>query len=138
MRPDRVPIPFDRDSGFWHNAAMKRRYLFVVLGLTAVVCVVLGILAMLPTRPGVSQANFDPSGEGVTRAEIGKLLGSFGSDEDSPRFFAKHKLLVRWGDDWMRIDAVFENGVLWGKSFYHLPPETLGEHMRYWFGFGRQ
>jgi hypothetical protein len=117
---------------------MKRRYTIFIVGFVAFTATVLGVLVIMPPRTGVSKANFDRIEAGMTRAEIGKLLGSYGSDKDSRLFFAEHKLLVRWGDDWMRIDAVFENGVLWGKSFYHLPPETLGEHMRYWFRLGRR
>ena len=106
-------------------------------GLVAFVGLVLGVLAMLPPRIGVTKANFDRIEIGMTRTEVGKILGSLGSDKDSRFFFAEHKLLVRWEGDWVRMDAVFENGVVCDKSFYNEPLETFGEKMRYWFGLKR-
>jgi hypothetical protein len=128
---------FDLDSRFWHNAAMKRRFLILAAGLVAFVGLVLGVLAMLPPRIGVTKANFDRIEIGMTRAEVGEILGSLGSDKDSRHFYAEHKLLVRWEGDWVRMDAVFENGVVCDKSFYNEPLETFGEKMRYWFGLKR-
>ena len=54
---------------------MKKRYLTVVGLLTAVVCVILTVLAMLPLRPGVTKANFDRLEIGMTLPEVEAILG---------------------------------------------------------------
>jgi hypothetical protein len=54
---------------------MKKNYLLSA-GLPALcVCITLGVLALLPPRPGITKANFDRIEVGMTVAEVDKLLG---------------------------------------------------------------
>jgi hypothetical protein len=56
----------------------KRRWV-VLVGLLAVgVCLTLAGLALLPPRPGVTQANFDRIEDGMTREEVERILGGPG------------------------------------------------------------
>lgn len=54
----------------------KRLLLFAVLPVT--VAGILGVLAMLPPRPGVTKANFDRIQEGMNVQEVELLLGGPG------------------------------------------------------------
>lgn len=65
----------------------KRMALVAVLPLT--IAVILGVLALLPPRPGVTKANFDRIEMGMKKAEV-------------ERFFAKSgkRLPVLWGTKW--------------------------------------
>jgi len=53
----------------------KRRYLISAGILVACVCVALGVLAMLPPRPGVTKANFDRIEKGMTMATVNEVFG---------------------------------------------------------------
>jgi hypothetical protein len=56
----------------------KKRWM-VLVGLLAVgVCVTLTVLALLPPRPGVTQANFDRIEVGMTLEEVETILGGPG------------------------------------------------------------
>ena len=55
---------------------MTRKRLFVIAGIfVSVVCIVLATLAMLPSRPGVTKANFDRIEKGMTRPEVESIFG---------------------------------------------------------------
>jgi hypothetical protein len=54
----------------------KRRALIAILTLT--IAVILGVLAMLPPRPGVTKANFDRIEKGMTLAEVEEIFGEKG------------------------------------------------------------
>jgi hypothetical protein len=51
----------------------KRLLLFASLPLT--IAVTLGVLALLPPRPGVTKANFDRIEMGMTKAEVEEIFG---------------------------------------------------------------
>jgi len=53
----------------------RRRILFSVSILAACVCIALGVLAMLPPRPGVTKANFDRIEKGMSRAKVREIFG---------------------------------------------------------------
>jgi hypothetical protein len=53
----------------------KRRYLISAAILAACVCIALGVLAMLPPRPGVTIANINRIEQGMSRAELASILG---------------------------------------------------------------
>jgi hypothetical protein len=53
----------------------RRRILLSAGLLAAAVSLVLGVLSMLPTRPGVTKANFDRIEEGMTTEEVKAILG---------------------------------------------------------------
>jgi hypothetical protein len=65
----------------------KRCYLISAAVLAAFVGIALGVLAMLPARPGVTKANFERIKEGMTLAEVEALFGEpsfrFAEFEDS-------------------------------------------------------
>jgi hypothetical protein len=48
----------------------KRRYLISAAVLAACICIALGVLALLPPRPGVTKANFDRIEVGMTIADV--------------------------------------------------------------------
>jgi len=45
---------------------MRRRLILATVAVAAIACIVLGTLAMLPPRHGVTKANFDRIEEGMT------------------------------------------------------------------------
>jgi hypothetical protein len=51
----------------------KRLLLFASLPLAA--AVTLGILSILPYRPGITKANFDRIEKGITKAEVERIFG---------------------------------------------------------------
>jgi hypothetical protein len=53
----------------------RKRLLLAVGGIAALVGVTLGVLALLPARPGVTRENFDRIEIGMTRAEVEAILG---------------------------------------------------------------
>jgi hypothetical protein len=57
---------------------MKRRYLIVAASLAAFVCLVLGVLALLPARSGATKANFSRIEKGMPRAEVARIFGGPG------------------------------------------------------------
>jgi hypothetical protein len=59
---------------------MKRRYLILTVGFVAFAGIVLGMLAMLPPRPGVTKANFDRIENGMTMVEVEKIFGGKGHE----------------------------------------------------------
>jgi hypothetical protein len=58
----------------------KKRWIVLAGMLAACVCLTLAVLAMLPPRPGVTRANFERIQDGMTRAEVEKMLGGQGPD----------------------------------------------------------
>jgi hypothetical protein len=58
---------------------MNKKRLSVLAGsLAACVCLTLGILAMLPSRPGVTKENFDLIEKGMARAKVEGIFGRQG------------------------------------------------------------
>ena len=70
----------------------KRLALLAVLPLT--VAVIVGVLAMLPPRPGVTKADFDRIMEGMDRTEVEAI---FGKPPLSDHPFRQHEIWV--GED---------------------------------------
>jgi hypothetical protein len=64
-------------------AKKKRLLLFASLPLT--IAVILGVLAMLPSRPGVTKANCDRIEMGMTQAKVEEIFGRKGVPLWSPR-----------------------------------------------------
>jgi hypothetical protein len=95
------------------DAMTKKRLLLIALFPLAIV-VTLGVLVMLPPRPGVTKANFDQIGVGMTRAEVEAIFGREGSGPLGETAFYWNQ------DDWSlaRIDFL-DNCVTdkaWGGS----------------------
>jgi hypothetical protein len=53
----------------------KTRWLLLGLLLACLVGVALVVLALLPSRPGITKENFDRIEEGMTRAEVEAIFG---------------------------------------------------------------
>jgi hypothetical protein len=56
----------------------KKRWIVLAGILAACVCLTLGVLALLPPRPGVTEANVERIEDGMTREEVEALLGGPG------------------------------------------------------------
>jgi hypothetical protein len=58
---------------------MTKKSWFVLAGIMAAcVCLTLAVLALLPPRPGVTRANIDRIEDGMTLAEVEKILAGRG------------------------------------------------------------
>jgi hypothetical protein len=55
--------------------AMTKKRLLLIASLPLAVALVIGVLAMLPPRPGVTKANFDRIETGMTESEVEQILG---------------------------------------------------------------
>jgi hypothetical protein len=56
----------------------KKRLLLFGGFLAACVCLPLGVVAMMPSSPGVTKANFDRIQEGMTKAQVQEIFGEEG------------------------------------------------------------
>jgi hypothetical protein len=75
----------DLASDSWHNAAMKKRCLIVAVGLVTFICLVLGVLLMLPPHHSSAKANFDRVKIGMPYwDEIELMLGNPGDYTTGP------------------------------------------------------
>lgn len=54
----------------------RRRWLLCAAALVGLAAVGLVVVAMLPTGPGVTKANFDLVSEGMTKDQVGVIFGS--------------------------------------------------------------
>jgi hypothetical protein len=63
---------------------MNRRRLLLIASLPLAVAVVLGVLAMLPARPGVTKAKVDRIEKGMTMPAVEELLGRPGKFVPGP------------------------------------------------------
>jgi hypothetical protein len=54
----------------------QRRYLISAAILTACVCIAVSVLALMPSGPGVTKANFDRVEVGMTFDEVEAILGT--------------------------------------------------------------
>jgi len=98
--------------------------------LVSVACIVLGTLAMLPARPGVTKANFDRIEKGMTRAQVEEFFGQ-------PGMVIRHdgpggRAAISWeADDRSGASVGFLNdyvtGAIWNNS-----PETVPDKIRRW------
>jgi len=80
----------------------KRRSLISAAVLAACVCIALGVLAMMPPRPGVTKANFDRIKEGMTLEEVTSIFGSKEASNGvvaGTIFSQKCDRYHRWEDD---------------------------------------
>jgi hypothetical protein len=55
--------------------AMTKKCELLISALLLAVVVALGVLAMLPSRPGVTKGNFDRIEKGMTKAEVEEIFG---------------------------------------------------------------
>ena len=105
--------------------------------LAVAVCLTLIILALLPPRPGVTKANFDRIGEGMTLEQVNAILGPHPDVDitleplDTPEHKV-HEFRLRWygSDGVIHVDFGADSiciGKHWNDS-----PRTLSEIVRQW------
>lgn len=105
----------------------KRLLLFASLPLSLAVAI--GVLAMLPPRPGVTKANFDRIQEGMSRAEVEEIFGQEGVVVSSRE--GKHKA-VRWlAEDGSTAGVLFVEDWLLDKD-WHDSNEAILDKIRRW------
>ena len=76
---------------------MKKRLILATVAVVAIACTVLGTLAMLPPRPGVTKVNFDRIEEGMKLEEVELILGK---------------------DSWTSVDGLSESGSFRVQTWY--------------------
>jgi hypothetical protein len=98
---------------------MKKRSLYLIAILPLTVALIVGVLAMLPSRPGITTTNFDRIRLGMTEAEVRGILGEKGFE--LRRFTANNenrKKKMRWlVNDWTCVDIQFDDGLVVEKSW---------------------
>jgi hypothetical protein len=115
----------------------KRRYLVCASTLAACVCIVLGVLAMMPARPGVTKANFDRIEEGMTQAEVDALLGKSRRGSSTMGGGTIITFADYLGDDGARAAIVFWNDRADGDKSWTDSTETLTDKLRRWLRLPR-
>jgi hypothetical protein len=100
----------------------KRLALLAVLPL--IIAVILGVLAMLPSGPGVTPADYNRIKAGMTLAEVEEIFGRKGIDRGE------------WGMMWRANDGSaamvrFSDDCVMSKRWTP-PDETVGEKIRRW------
>src|SRR4051812_43890503 len=130
-----VPAASSAEVGLRRTGATdmtKRRWLLVLGAVTLVVCVVLGVLATLPARPGVvSKANFDRIEKGMTSQEVAQLLGGPGRPFDTCH---KDIVIAIWSAHdgtviWVQFHP--SNGTVTGRRFVESQQTALAK-LRRW------
>jgi len=114
-----------------HPMTRKRRYLISATVLAACVCIVIGVLAMLPPRPGVTKANFDRIQLGMIKVTVQEILGEGRTVHEfkSPEGF---ELVLRWtGDEPIFVTVYFLDDVVVRKQCA-FSPETIPNKLRRW------
>jgi hypothetical protein len=110
----------------------KRFFLIAILPLT--IALTLGVLAMLPPRPGVTKANFDRIQDGMTMAEVEEIFGAY------PEFRVGHAGNHKtWRNPngslahiWFDTDLFGENKVWVSEKEWHDSDETILDKLRRW------
>ena len=106
------------------------RRLLLIAGALAACAVTLGVLALLPARPGVTKANFDRIQDGMRIEEVDQIFGGPGLNFDG---FAHHKhtTLVWQADDgsiaFIEVEGDAVVSKRWGQS-----NETIMAKLRRW------
>lgn len=87
---------------------MTKKRLLLLAALPLVIAMTLGVLVMLPPRPGVTKANFDRIEKGMTKAQVEEIFGGEGqktewgrywkSDDGSGAFFQFRDHCVVYGE----------------------------------------
>jgi hypothetical protein len=108
----------------------KKRFLLIALLLVSV-AVTLGVLAMLPPRPGVTKANFDRIQMGMTLAEVQEIFGEKGRLMDGADKFVLWETEDR--SSWVDIDFLDDRLV---DLAWHDATETTFNRICRWLGLG--
>jgi hypothetical protein len=98
---------------------MKKCRLLLIASLPLAVAIIVGVLALLPPRPGVTTANFDRIRKGMTEDEVRGILGEKGFElRRSSANNENCKKKMRWlVNDWICADIQFVGGLVVEKSW---------------------
>jgi hypothetical protein len=100
----------------------------LIASLPLAVLVIIGVLAMLPARPGVTKGNFDRIENGMTLAEVDKIFGkpgSFGNDLPT-----RTSALSSWRSENDELACIFfDHGIVYDKEWHG---ETIIDRIRRW------
>jgi hypothetical protein len=102
----------------------KRLPLIYVLPLT--VAVILGVLAMLPPRLGVTKANFDRIKVGMNKSEIERV---FDGQEDAGNINMWH---IWHGPEGSAIITFSDQDIVLSKIWAYAPPENWFQRTCCW------
>lgn len=115
---------------------MRKRYLTLAMLFAVFVAAALGILAMLPPRPGVTKANFDRIQNSMTENDIDTIFGAKKASDFSvpgPSSFPHMPRILTWqNDDGARAQFVLIGGKACGKT-WHPSNEAFYAKVRRWF-----
>lgn len=84
--------------------ATKKRLLLIAAVPLAIV-VVLGVLSILPSRPGVTKANFDRIQVGMTRAQVEEIFGREGKRNRVWMRGIENTMFFVIQDEWVAEDS---------------------------------
>jgi hypothetical protein len=95
-----------------------KKRLVLISALPVIIVVALGVLAMIPPRPGVTKANFDRIEKGMTRAEVERIFGGpatepniavlkdvYRNREQVEAIFGREGQGTEWGRYWKADDG---------------------------------
>jgi hypothetical protein len=113
---------------------MKKRRLILIASLSLAIAMFLGVLAMLPERPGVTKANFDRIQDGMTPDEVKENFG--GRERDSAYVDMDGFEISSTGQNWIvddhsHVNIRFIQGRVVEKRWV-VQDETLLMKIRRW------
>ena len=124
---------------------MKRRNLILAVSFVAIVGIVLGVLAILPPRPGVTKANIDRIKLGSTSVQVEQILGEKGRSAKQIGFTSNKQLdrvvldldgadhyILWFVDDGPIVAIRFENDGVSEKHCWSDSAETILQKIRRW------
>jgi hypothetical protein len=115
---------------------MKKKYLLLLAAIAVISVSVFVVAVVLPTRPGITKANFDRVQIGMTQAEVVEIFGERPSDiRPTYRWVESREVSGTW------CSADYRSGVLVLFRYGHVvdarwydSPETLWDKLRRWVG----
>jgi len=125
----------------------KRHYLISAAVLAACVCIAIGVMAMLPPRPGVTKASYSKIRFGMSKSEVISILNSkphFAPGEKSAKptmsLGSLNSMLMEakghvWDSEECTIYVRFaDDDTVTGSmiSFLESQPESLTDKVRRW------
>ena len=109
---------------------MRKHYLISAGSFAACFFFIFAVVAMIPSRLGVTKANFDRIQKGMTFADVSSLLGELPGIDNIPAV-AKHSFVVWVAGDGATAEISFNNGLVddcsWRDS-----TGTIFDNIRRW------
>jgi hypothetical protein len=108
----------------------KRRLLIGAAILTACVALAFAVVAMLPSQPGITKANFDRIEAGMSQAEVKAILGE--PSDSSVGDFVPNTGTLQWNREdgtqiWVQFVADKST-----RTNFHASTETIFDRVRHW------